>query len=101
VVDVARLRQLLSSPVPTPQVVPEADGWSVFIPGVPVAADGSTLDEALDELVDALREYACDWADHLSAAPNHRRNWGLVQFVELSTDQELADWASAGQHASA
>jgi predicted RNase H-like HicB family nuclease len=97
VVDVVRLRQIFSSPVPAPQVVAEADGWSVFIPGVPVAADGSTLDEALDEIVEALREYALDWADHLSAAPNHRRNWGLVQFVELSSDEELAEWARAGQ----
>jgi hypothetical protein len=101
VVEVARLRDHLSGPVPAPQVVAEADGWSVFIPGVPVAADGSTLEEALEEMVDALREYAFDWADHLSTAPNHRRNWGLIQLVELSTDEELAEWASAGQRADA
>ena len=37
-------------------VVPEADGWSVFIPGLPVSADGATIDEAVTEMVDALRD---------------------------------------------
>ncbi|GAB3709471.1 hypothetical protein [Nocardiopsis nanhaiensis] len=50
-----------------------------FIPGVPVAADGSTFDEAVTEMVDALREYAEDWQDRLLDTPNRRDNWGLVQ----------------------
>lgn len=41
VVDVERLRHFLASLVISrAQVVPEAGGWSVFIPGLPVAADG-------------------------------------------------------------
>ena len=41
VLDAARLRHFLASVVPSrAQVVPEAGGWSVFIPGLPVAADG-------------------------------------------------------------
>ncbi len=97
VVDVARLRHMLSSLSQGAEVVAEADGWSVFIPGTPVGADGATLAEAVAETVDALREYVADWIDHLSTAPNHADNWGLVQLVVLSSDDELADWLSAGQ----
>jgi hypothetical protein len=97
VVDAARLRHILSSLSRSAEVVAEAEGWSVFIPGTPIAADGATLVEAVAEMVDALREYAADWIDHLSTAPNHADNWGLVQLIVLSSDDELADWLSAGQ----
>lgn len=93
VVDVERLRHFLASIVPScAQVVPEADGWSVFIPGLPVAADGASFDEAIAEMVDALREYAEDWQERLLDAPNHRDNWGLVQLISFSADQQLRDW---------
>jgi hypothetical protein len=95
-VDAVRLRHYLASLNPRAQVVAEAGGWSVFIPGVPVAADGASFDEAIAEMVFALREYAEDWIDHLSVAPNHTDNWGLVQLVALSSDDELADWLSGG-----
>jgi predicted RNase H-like HicB family nuclease len=73
-------------------VVQEGDGWSVFIPGVPVAADGATFDEAITEMADALQEYADDWQDHLQHAPNHRENWGLVQLISLSNAEQLREW---------
>jgi hypothetical protein len=93
VVDVERLRRFLTSVCPSgAQVVPEAGGWSVFIPGLPVAADGSTFDEAVTEMVDALREYAEDWQDRLLDAPNHREHWGLVQLICLSDDEQLREW---------
>lgn len=93
VLDATRLRHFLATVVPSrAQVVPEADGWSVFIPGLPIAADGPTFDEALDEMVQALREYAEDWQDRLLDAPNHRDNWGLVQLISLSDDAQLRDW---------
>ncbi|RSN65871.1 prevent-host-death protein [Amycolatopsis sp. WAC 04182] len=93
VVDVERLRHFLASLLPaSAQVVAEGDGWSVFIPGLPVAADGATFDEALTEMVDALREYAEDWQARLLEAPNHRDNWGLVQLISLSDDDQLRDW---------
>ncbi|SEP33810.1 prevent-host-death protein [Amycolatopsis saalfeldensis] len=93
VVDVERLRHFLASIVPShAQVVPEAGGWSVFIPGLPVAADGSSFDKAVDEMVDALREYAQDWQERLLDAPNHRDNWGLVQLISFSDDGQLRDW---------
>ncbi|MGH3312863.1 MAG: prevent-host-death protein [Streptomyces sp.] len=93
VVDVERLRHYLAMVCPsTAQVVAEAGGWSVFVPGLPVAADGATFDEAIGEMVDALREYAEDWQDRLRTAPNHQETWGLVQMIALSDDQQLADW---------
>lgn len=93
VVDVARLRHFLASIAPSrAQVVPEAGGWSVFIPGLPVAADGGSFDEAISEMVDALREYAEDWQERLLDAPNHRDNWGLVQLISFSDDEQLRDW---------
>lgn len=93
VVDVERLRHFLASIVPSrAEVVPEGGGWSVFIPGLPVAADGGSFDEAIAEMVDALREYAEDWQQRLLDAPNHRDNWGLVQLISFSDDDQLRDW---------
>jgi hypothetical protein len=57
-----------------------------------VAADGATFEEAIREMVDALREYAEDWQDHLLGAPNHRENWPLVQLISLSDDDQLGAW---------
>jgi predicted RNase H-like HicB family nuclease len=93
VLDAERLRYFLASVVPSrAQVVQEAGGWSVFIPGLPVAADGGTFEEAITEMADALREYAEDWQDHLLQAPNHCGNWGLVQLISLSSDEQLREW---------
>jgi predicted RNase H-like HicB family nuclease len=93
VLDAARLQHLLAAVMPSrAQVVPEADGWSIFIPGLPLATDGATFDEAITEMVDALREYAEDWQDRLLDAPNHRENWGLVQLISLSDDDQLRAW---------
>jgi len=95
-VDGERLRRVLSTLRPSrAEVVHEAGGWSVFLPGLPIAADGATLQEALVEAVDALREYAADWADHLLHAPNHADNWSLVQLIDLSTDEQLVEWLTA------
>ncbi|MHB2024158.1 MAG: prevent-host-death protein [Mycobacteriales bacterium] len=93
VVDVERYRQLLREAINRrAEVVPEAGGWSVFIPGLPVAADGGSFDEAVDDMIDALREYAADWQDHLRSAPNHRDNWALVQLISLTDDDQLRTW---------
>jgi prevent-host-death family protein len=93
VVDADRLRHFLAACVPSgTRVVAEGGGWSAFIPGLPVAADGATFEDAIDELVIAIREYAQDWRDRLQHAPNHRENWGIVQLVGLSDDDQLRDW---------
>jgi predicted RNase H-like HicB family nuclease len=93
VVDANRLRRLLFDTYPSrAQVMAEAGGWSVFIPGLPVAADGASFDEAVTEMIDALREYADDWQDHLYNVPNHGDNWGLVHLIALSDDDQLRLW---------
>lgn len=93
VVDGDRLRDALIAARPArAEVIAEAGGWSVFLPGLPIAADAATFEEALDEMVGALREYAADWADRLRAAVNHQGNWALVQLVSLSTDDQLKSW---------
>lgn len=93
IVDRERLRLFLAAVCPSrAQAVAEGGGWSVFIPGLPVAADGATFDEAVAETLTALREYADDWQNRLLDAPNHAANWGLVQLVELSDDTQLREW---------
>jgi hypothetical protein len=64
----------------------------VFIPGLPVTADGATFDEAITGMIDALREYTEDWQERLLDAPNHRDNWGLVQLISYSSDHQLRNW---------
>ncbi len=92
VVDATTLRHFLASVVPPrAMVVAEADGWSAFIPGLPVAGAGATLDAAVADMADALREYAEDWY-RLKHAPNHSDYWGLVQLVALSNDDQLREW---------
>ena len=72
--------------------VNENDGWSLFFPGLPIAADGNTFDEACDELIVALRDYAEAWVERLRIAPNHADNWGLVQLIALASDAQLRNW---------
>jgi predicted RNase H-like HicB family nuclease len=93
VVDAGRLLRLLRDIYPSrARVVAEAGGWSVFIPGLPVAADGATFDEAIMEMIDALREYGDDWQEHLYDVPNHADNWGLIHLIALSSDDQLREW---------
>lgn len=97
-VDMARLAELLAnSPrLSRPEAVAEANGWSVLLPGTPIAADGADLEAATEEFVTALREYADDWIERLRLAPNHARHWPLVHFVSLSSDADLIDWVRGG-----
>lgn len=46
-------------------------------------------------MIEALREYSEDWQERLVDAPNHRENWGLVQLIALSDDDQLHDWLVA------
>ncbi|WP_218189266.1 hypothetical protein [Tersicoccus phoenicis] len=46
-------------------------------------------------MVLALRDYAEAWIDRLRTAPNHEQNWGLVQLITLSSDDQLASWLTA------
>ena len=76
-------------------IVQEGGGWSAFLDGVPVSADGATREETLNELVGALRAYADDWEDHPEAAPNHREHEVLVQLVRQCDDDQLRGWLVA------
>ena len=95
-VDADRLVYFLTRLHPSgAQAVADGDGWSLFLPGVPVAADGTTIEEAVEEMVDALRDYAEAWTERLRLAPNHQDNWGLVQIVTLASDNQLRTWLLA------
>lgn len=95
-VDADRLVHFLTRLHPSGvQAVADGDGWSLFLPGVPVAADGATIEEAVEEMVDALRDYAEAWTERLRLAPNHEDNWGLVQIVTLASDDQLRSWLLA------
>lgn len=85
----AELRRLLRSQA---VVVHEGGGWAAFIPGVPVHGDAESFDDALDDLIAGLREYAEDWNDRLHAAPNHAQHRSLVELIELSDDEQLREW---------
>ncbi len=93
VVNGEQLRSFLASTMSARiKAVSEAKGWSLFLPGTSVAAHASSLDLAVAELIEALREYADDWMDRLLHVSNHQANWGLVQLVVLSDDDQLKGW---------
>lgn len=81
---------------PHAEVLFEDGRWLVVLADRPFASNGNTVDEAIADLVPALREYAQDWDARLRLAPNHEQNWALVQLVNLSTDEELIDWVEHG-----
>lgn len=87
------LRDLLRRSIPAPVVVAEDDGWSVFLDGHPVAADGADLDEALDDFVVALVDYADAWIERLHSVSNHQDAAPLALLVEASSPAELRAWA--------
>ena len=93
VVDGELLRSQLAALRPAHAVVTaEGGGWSAFLPGLPISSEGDDLDAALDDLIDALRDYAADWNDRLHVAANHEANWAVAALVELSTDEQLRSW---------
>lgn len=97
VVDTERLRITLARLMDLDtQVFSEGGEWGAFLPRMPsVCATGDSLDELLDDLVVAARDYADGWNDHLRHAPNHVENWGFVQVVTLSDDDQLRAWLGA------
>lgn len=87
------LRDVLHRAVPAPEIVAEDDGWTVVLPGHPVAADGTSLGDALRDFVSALRDYADASDERLHRAPNQRHAAALVQHVCVSDDDDLLAWA--------
>jgi hypothetical protein len=93
VVSVPLLRDALRRSVHAPVVVAEDDGWSIFLDGHPVAADGGSLDEAIDDFIVSLTDYVEAWVDRLHSVPNHQHAALLAQLVATSSVDELRDWA--------
>ncbi|RFA06974.1 prevent-host-death protein [Subtercola boreus] len=97
VVDAERLRDYFCRTVsPNAEIFAEDGGWVILMPGRPFAAEASGYDAVVSEMIAVLREYAEDWQDHLVTVPNHSQNWGLVQLIELSTDDQLKAWLLGG-----
>lgn len=89
---------VLSGSVPRPEVYPGGGSWTFILPGTPIATEAVLFDEALEDFIDALKEYAEDWLvnEVLRNAPSHRDNRGLVQLVTLLTEEELREWVGGG-----
>lgn len=96
VVDADRLVRTLMRLRPAgATVIAEGGGWAAILPGLPVHGDGTTFEEAVRDLLEALREYADDWNDRLLNAPNHQDNWPVVELVQLASDEQLREWLLA------
>ena len=78
------------------ELVPDGDSWLAVVADSPIAAEGDDAADAIDELIEAMREYAEDWSARLRLASNHEQNWGLVQLVDHSSDDELRAWIIGG-----
>lgn len=73
-----------------PQVRFSPDGKvSIWLDGLPVSGQGESFEEAGDELIDSLRDYAKTWVEDLREYPNHKHRWNVVNLVLLSNDDEL------------
>lgn len=97
VVPAEQLREQLAALRPSQaHVVAEGGGWAVVLPGLPVHGDGASFDEALDDAIIALREYAEDWNERLRLTPNHAPHRSVVALIELSDDVQLRDWLLGG-----
>lgn len=95
VVTASKLRRYLASTQKArAEVLQEEGRWVVLLRGRPFVSEGLTVDDAIDDLITSLREYAEDWADRLRTAPNHEGNWPFVNLITLSTDAELRSWIS-------
>jgi hypothetical protein len=68
------------------------DLHTVGLSGLPLAAEGETLSDAFDDLVDEIREYCEDWVSRLRFAPNHEGNIPIVYLAQTMSDDELHGW---------
>ncbi|AXF51672.1 hypothetical protein CONSTELLA_183 [Mycobacterium phage Constella] len=79
-----------------PEIEIEKGMWCIALSGVPIAAEGWSCNGCVAEFIEAAREYAEDWVDHLYRAPNHVQNADLVRFIQSSTDRGLREWIFSG-----
>ena len=90
------IRYLMALNAGRVELVPDGDAWLAVVADSPIGAEGDDAADAIDELIDAMREYAEDWSARLRLAANHEQNWGLVQLVDHSSDDELRAWITGG-----
>lgn len=88
----ALTNHLMATVVVDVQLVEEDGAFVLVMTGLPFASEATSIDEALKHLVLDLRDYAHDWYELFSNAPNHSDNWGLVTLISLLTDEELEAW---------
>lgn len=74
------------------QIVQEGIEWSIFIPRTPVSATGATMDDALAEMVDAVRAHASAWTKRLRFASNHQHGEQLKRVADGFGDADLRRW---------
>jgi hypothetical protein len=73
---------VLASRHPFDVKVSLADGQaSMWMDGIPVHGVGDSYDQAEEDFLDALVDYAETWIEELRFAPNHRAHGGLVERV--------------------
>ncbi len=85
IANASEYRQLLERQAPFRiEVRFGARSVAAWIKGLPVHAEGETVEEALDELALALVDYASTWEKHLRHAPNHEENIGYVRRVQFA-----------------
>jgi hypothetical protein len=83
------LDEALATLAPHVRVFTEDGRVVALIEDSPFVSEGVDVDDALADLCLALREYADDWDDRLSDAPNHVPSRALVRLARRSTDAEL------------
>ncbi len=71
-----------------PEVDIDDGDVGIYLFELDVHGVGGTLDEALEDLAEAMLEYADDWVDQLRHAPNHRHRAGYVRRIELAGDTQ-------------
>jgi hypothetical protein len=91
-VEVDRLLAAFAAASPQARVVHEGDRWCLFVPGLPVLAEGATVNAMLDDALIVLREYADDWVDGVCGPSPSESHWALVQLIALSDDDQLRGW---------
>src|SRR5690606_22615455 len=84
VTDAGRLREYLAETLDPSALTFVENGVHVIVLNRRgFTSEGETLEDAVEDMVHQLREYAEDWGEHYSVAPNHQDNWALVQMISM------------------
>jgi hypothetical protein len=91
-VDAEEHAGLLAKAFPfAPEVFFHDDSVAIWLPELAVFGEGVNLDEAKEDLVDAVLDYAESWySDNLRAAPLHAERAGWLQRIRLAGPDRVA-----------